>query len=63
MPKKFEFDAQNNLTVKEAVLLLEPHTVWNISPYQIEKHKPMFDADMTAPEKTKTLSIAALFKI
>ncbi|MES2637422.1 MAG: hypothetical protein V4605_08870 [Pseudomonadota bacterium] len=47
MPKTFEIDNLKGLVINDGL------TQWNLSAKQIEKHLPMFNAEMTKADRDK----------
>lgn len=70
MPKINTFDLNDNFTQSDLTTVLDAVTGLNITTgvfrsvqdWQIEKHLPMIEADLTAAQKTKTAAIIAKVK-
>lgn len=65
MPKQIIFDGDLLRVVQQGVvneLGMATGTAWEIQPDQVARHAPMFDADMTAAQRTRAAQIGLRFK-
>lgn len=70
MAKILNFETKDELTVSDLTSAIDAITGLNIlqgtyrsvQDWQLEKHMPMFEADLTAAQKTKAAAIIAKFK-
>lgn len=70
MPKLITFDTKDDLSINETLTVLNPATGLPIEvgisrivqDWQLERHMPMFEADMTAAQKNKAQQVINKFK-
>lgn len=70
MPKIINFDSKDELSISDFTSVIDSVTgltvttgiYRSVADWQIEKHLPMFDADMTTAQKAKAAAIIAKVK-
>lgn len=70
MPKIINIDSKDELSISDLTSALDALTGLNVTTgvyrsvqdWQLEKHMPMFEADLTPAQKTKSAAIIAKFK-